>query len=814
MTRRFSPAALVTGAVIALAVAFVFLQLSPSLLFANTTPAGGDMGAHVWAPAFLRDHLLPHWRLTGWTPDWYAGFPLLHFYFPLPSILIVVVGTVIPYDIAFKLVSVAGVLALPVCAYAFARLAGLRFPAPPLFAVATLPFLFDRFHTIYGGNIAATLAGEFAFSIALSLALLFLGVFARGRDDGRYRGWAAVLLAATALSHLLPTLFAIAGAGILLLLRLDRRRVRYALTSLPVALLLASFWVLPFWRRLPYSNDMGWEKIRQFSANLFPFLSPCKTNASCAAGEFPHVQTWHLLPVTVLAAIAVGIALARRERVGMFLSAMAAGAAIVFVTAPPARLWNARALPFWFLSLYLLAAYAVDAGVRWLAASADPREHTPAVAVDDAADEDAAVEGAAVDEDVTVDGERRRPARGAAILLASPLIALALVAVFIALPLGSLPSWIPLSTSDHSFVPDWVKWNYSGYERKAKYPEYKAVVATMAKVGEDHGCGRAMWEYRPELNDYGTPMALMLLPYWTHECIGSMEGLYFESAATTPYHFLMQSELSKQPSRAQRDLPYRDLDLTLGVKHMQLMGVRYYMAVSPEAIAAARAQPDLELIATSAPWQIYRVADAPLVEPLAFQPAVIDRVPHTNGHWMDIAVPWFDDPSRWDVPLAEHGPKTWPRVHVADKATSERTVGTDVTVSTPDRVAVRPAHVTNIRTSDDRISFDVDRPGAPVLVKSSYFPNWKASGADGPWRVSPNLMVVVPTSTHVSLHYGRTPIDWLGMAATIAGIALVVALWRRGPVAYPPAESEGSVDDERPDDPDTEREPVGVDAAP
>jgi uncharacterized membrane protein len=116
MTRRFSPAALVTGAVVALAVAFVFLQLSPSLLFANTTPAGGDMGAHVWAPAFLRDHLLPHFRLTGWAPDWYAGFPLLHFYFPLPSILVVAVGTVIPYDIAFKLVTVAGVLALPVCA--------------------------------------------------------------------------------------------------------------------------------------------------------------------------------------------------------------------------------------------------------------------------------------------------------------------------------------------------------------------------------------------------------------------------------------------------------------------------------------------------------------------------------------------------------------------------------------------------------------------------------------------------------------------------------------------------------------------------
>jgi hypothetical protein len=34
-----------------------------------------------------------------------------------------------------------------------------------------------------------------------------------------------------------------------------------------------------------------------------------------------------------------------------------------------------------------------------------------------------------------------------------------------------------------------------------------------------------MWEYEPELVRYGTPMALMLLPHWTHGCIGSMEGL-------------------------------------------------------------------------------------------------------------------------------------------------------------------------------------------------------------------------------------------------------------------------------------------------
>ena len=71
--------------------------------------------------------------------------------------------------------------------------------------------------------------------------------------------------------------------------------------------------------------------------------------------------------------------------------------------------------------------------------------------------------------------------------------------------------------------------------------------------------------------------------------------------------------------------------------------------------------------------------------------------------------------------------------------------------------------VSNITTDDDRISFDVDKVGVPVLVKVSYFPNWQASGAEGPWRVAPNLMVVIPTSEHVSLHYGRTPIDLIAI---------------------------------------------------
>ncbi|MCB1016448.1 MAG: hypothetical protein KDB10_15270, partial [Acidimicrobiales bacterium] len=190
--------------VVAVCVGFTLAHLQPSLLVADTTPAGGDMGAHVWGPAYLRDHLLPHGRLSGWTPDWYAGFPAYQFYMVVPSLLILALDLLLPYGIAFKLVTVAGLLSLPVAAWAFGRLSGLRFPGPAMLSVATLPFLFDQGFTIYGGNIASTLAGEFAFSISLTFALLYLGVVARGLETGRHRALAAVLLALTVLCHLIP----------------------------------------------------------------------------------------------------------------------------------------------------------------------------------------------------------------------------------------------------------------------------------------------------------------------------------------------------------------------------------------------------------------------------------------------------------------------------------------------------------------------------------------------------------------------------------------------------------------------------------
>ncbi len=82
----------------------------------------------------------------------------------------------------------------------------------------------------------------------------------------------------------------------------------------------------------------------------------------------------------------------------------------------------------------------------------------------------------------------------------------------------------------------------------------------MEQVADTNGDGRALWEPSsgdPDaINSYGTSLALELLPYFTHGKIDSMEGIYFESSATTDYHFLTVSECAEHPSNPVRGLVY------------------------------------------------------------------------------------------------------------------------------------------------------------------------------------------------------------------------------------------------------------------
>ena len=424
----------ITGFLVAcISCVFVLVQLRPDLVFADTTPAGGDMGAHVWGPAFLRDHLLTSGQLAGWTPDWYAGFPAYQFYMVVPALgilavnagftpwlslpvaagvlwfaarvaaqrpesktliwtaaaLVAVLLVPLPYGISFKVVAVSGVVLMPLAAWWMARQAGAVEPVPTALSLAVVFFLFDTNFTIYGGNIASTLAGEFAFSISLCLTFLAIGWAFRGMDEQRHRAVAAVLIALVALCHIIPLFFLIASLIVVIVLPPESKRfpvaafgIVFALIPVafadrfegittevavvaallvvlaaavylvdsigerivwlaftgPIAALLSAFWLVPFVGRRDLFNDMGWERLDEVGEAML--TTPMRI----------------ALPIAVIGGL---LSFATRERLGMLFSIHAVTSAAAVANLGESKLWNARLLPFFYLSVYCLAALGV-----------------------------------------------------------------------------------------------------------------------------------------------------------------------------------------------------------------------------------------------------------------------------------------------------------------------------------------------------------------------------------------------------------------------------------------------------------------------
>ncbi len=952
---------LVSVAVVVVAVVgFTVANLRPWLWFTDTTPTGGDLGAHVWAPAYLRDVLLGELRLTGWTHDWYAGFPAFTFYMVLPSLLVVLVdgglairisvfaylavvlaagaaamavmgrtalpagrrwaialgvagvfgaaklliddpeadralaalllpaaaawwawhalsgrprwrgaaavaaavalvwAVPMPYGVALKLVTISGVVALPVAVWAMARLGGVGVEGQALAASATLLFLFDRSFNIYGGNLMSTMAGEFAYSLGLAGAVMFIGVAARGMTSNRLWVLGGALLALTGLMHLFGAFFALAAVAALLLVLPWRvgawlDRIVWTAFAGVLAAALSAWWVWPFWWNRGLLNDMGWGKERRYLSALW----------SRSSFDYSFLTNHPPLQLFVVLALA-GAALLffRRARLPMALALTGLMVAAVFVVLPEGRLWNVRILPFYYLAVYLTAAFGLGEAIgmgreavnrrqaaRAGRAGADAQAEQPGAEQVDHPEAERApnaepvgpredrLAGAAADvsggdeqagpaEQVEEEegaaaaprrSSRRWPPTGSIVAGGAVALLVASVMVMVGLPLRSLPGgqlgddgvyrWGPFSSSESNLGSYWVEYNFEGYEGRGPTAdgggstEYWDLVDTMDRIGETHGCGPALWEYEAgRLGSYGTPMAPMLLPHWTDRCIASLEGLYFEASATVPYHFLMQSELSSAPSRAQRDLPYSGLDIARGVEHMRLMGVRYYMAFSSDAVSGARASSELTEIASTplGPWVVFEVSDSAPVAGLPTLPVVVDSLDDSSDAWLESSVAAFLAADGDRLVLVADGPASWPRLVLPDprdepdgaNLSREQVMRrlSSTAGETAPVVGIEPARVASVVRDDHSISFSVDRVGSPVLVRTSYFPNWSVSGARGPYRATPNFMVVVPTSTEVRLTYGRSPVEWISLVVTLIGLAAVAWLaLRAAPTRVPQA---------------------------
>jgi uncharacterized membrane protein len=167
-----------------------------------------------------------------------------------------------------------------------------------------------------------------------------------------------------------------------------------------------------------------------------------------------------------------------------------------------------------------------------------------------------------------------------------------------------------------------------------------------------------------------------------------------------------------------------------------------------------------------------------MVQPLTSLPNVVANTASRVG-WLQANTTWWLDPKLWGTVAATTGPSNWP------SASSITTMDTKTTLP--------KVTVSDVKVGLQSISFHVSRIGVPVLVKISYFPRWHATGATGPYRVSPNLMVVIPTSRDVSMVYGSTPLltvsNYISDLVALAGaVTLYFYVRRRLRARHQPAE--------------------------
>jgi hypothetical protein len=555
------------------------------------------------------------------------------------------------------------------------------------------------------------------------------------------------------------------------------------------AILLSAFWVVPFVLNHSYMTDMKYEpQPTGYSESFIDMFFPLHT----------------VFDVIIMGFATVGFlsALWRRSNtaswMGIYGVILAIGVFVARESLPIiGLLWNPRILPFFYLLRYMLMMIGIYESVVAVARFASL--------------ERAAARVAKTGEVQTLaPSPRGRLNFNVATAVVVALLAIGIIGFrFQELPLATLrtaqdgsvrygigPFSVP--SSNDGFVDGWARWNFTGYEGKNAYGEYRAIVETMKQIGEDprYGCGRALWENNGELNKYGTTMGLMLLPHWTDGCIGSMEGLFFEASGTTPYHFIAAAAMSKQSSNPVRELRYDDNNAALGVRYLQELGVRYYMGFTPEAVREASAQPALREITRSGPWVIYEVAASDLVVPLTVQPVVVGG--RTDGQadmghpgdakerWLEIGTSWLQNPNDWPAVPAASGPSEWQRIDVAidmnrrigEPDESSRRVDVVLPTQPIDVVNIEPIVVSDVEQGRSSVSFSVDKIGTPVLVRTSYFPNWNVSGAEGPYRVAPNMMVVIPTQTDVKLSFGWSLLDVFAYVLSIVGIVVLVR-WRR-----------------------------------
>ncbi len=701
--------------------AMLFFCFPPHYIFRDTTTNGGDTGAHNYIAKFFIDNLLPNLKMTGWDMGWFAGMPMLTFYFPLPYLFIALLSKIFAYNIAFKLVTILGSMILPVALYYFGRFFRFRYPYPELAAIGAMAFLYMKSFTIYGGNFLGTFAGEFSYSISFGLLFLFLGTLYRGMERNKF-DWLfvinCILLAMIVLSHLITVIALLIIVPSFFVTHRNWKCARYIIAVLVVGFFISAFWSVPFVLLIKWTPTMKWTNIKDIK-ELFPL---------------------ELIPALVLGAVGIFFATLKKDKKIVPLLWTVIVLMALFFTWNGGRLYNGRFLPFIFIFIYLLAAYGATS-LYWIFASTFKTGRLEYI------DHKISKKRFLISDLLKKWFDRntvRRRFFKVFIFGFVPLIAF--------LAAGAIMAGDPLG-------PKWARHNYEGYEGKPDWETYDSLMQYLDTLPY----GRVMFEFNKEiLQKYGTPRAFELIPFWTHQA--GMEGLLVESSLTAPFHYLNQAELSVKPrgTVAGWKVPPRNYESAM--KHLIYMNITYIMASSPEVISDLNNDDRVNFLKEIEPYSFYEIkgehnyVDIPKSIPYRYTPE----------NWVWDMREWYLNAANVDRPV------------IYDDGSEILRQYDEIAKENLDLVPAYPlknrGEILWEKVDNEKIEFDTTGIGQPHIIKVSYFPNWKVIGAEGPFLVSPSFMMVIPTQEHVTLYYGMSTPHIIGVTLSIGGWAIVLAI--------------------------------------
>lgn len=700
---------------------YLAVMLNVQLAFLDTLCVGGDTPAHH----YLMSHIGETNRIVSWAPGWWSGFPMFRYYFPLPYVAMSALSHVMPHNVAFKLCSIWGLLVLPTSFYLSGRMLRLPRPAPAVLACLAIPIVFDNTHSMWGVNAYSTLAGMIANSWSFALMIPAMASACRDALDGRFRCGTVVLLSAMLLSHFFTSMMA-ASVLALLMLALAVRKLRsgdktplmkqawFVLFREGVCvLLLTAWWVVPLMARRAWAVDFGAKWDIAFFRQLPPVL---------------HLP---LLVACVFGLVAALGAKAFKNR----------------GTCSPMRLWMFLhiALLAWSLAFFYGGTLVSDVFVncRFWPFIVYSMLMTGALAFSYAS-------------------------RTAGMMGIGMLLALSVCLAF-AWKVGGKeenPIW---SKANH--VGFWTEYNFRGVENLRE----GHVVAEIADRLRGTG-GRMSQDLHPGNEWLGSSRIFETMPYLCGKPM--IEGGIVNSAIGSLAAYTLQGEVSDNPAGWPLLVKPRKFDPASGLRHLEFMGVRQFVARSRKVQKAFGADAGWRLAKEfgGGKWKLFE-STLGSASPVRVwnEPLTVCETEDFQGDLLE----WMYVPAAVSRPvvLMDRGTPPPPGAEVQ---VNERYVAwlAELSRQPPPQAGWLDACSVPCEDFEQRVDgslrFTTDHIGKPHVVAVSYFPDWRATGAERVYFLTPGYLAVYPTGREVILYHGKGAVLWTAEALTLLGVVVLL----------------------------------------